>query len=197
MKSLSEKLVLKDTVAIGIFFALYNIILFVVGLPVFIAPVLFLIYYPVLALVSGIPIMLFTAKVPKPKAVFILTALPGIETTLMGHHIFVALHSLAVAFIAELVFRSGRYKSARINCIVHAFFSLTMLGTIMQIWLLRDSYYRMVVNMAGEAYTQQLFKITPVWLIPLLYGATFLCGIAGGLLGKKILKKHFEKAGLV
>ena len=52
MNTLSEKLVLKDIIAIGVFFAIYNIILFVVGLPVFIAPVLFLLYYPVLALVS-------------------------------------------------------------------------------------------------------------------------------------------------
>ena len=34
------------------------------------------------------------------------------------------------------------------------------------------------------------------WLLPVLNGATLVCGVLGGLLGKALLKKHFVKAGI-
>jgi energy-coupling factor transport system substrate-specific component len=33
-------------------------------------------------------------------------------------------------------------------------------------------------------------------MAPVLLIACFVCGILGGLLGRALLKKHFEKAGL-
>ena len=35
------------------------------------------------------------------------------------------------------------------------------------------------------------------WVIPLMPLGTVLCALAGGYIGKKLLKKHFEKAGIV
>ena len=32
---------------------------------------------------------------------------------------------------------------------------------------------------------------------PVLFLAAFVCGIIGGLLGKALMKKHFEKARIV
>lgn len=34
------------------------------------------------------------------------------------------------------------------------------------------------------------------WLIPLLIVACVVCGWIGGVFGKSLLKKHFEKAGI-
>lgn len=35
------------------------------------------------------------------------------------------------------------------------------------------------------------------WAIPLMLLGTVLCALIGGYIGKKLLKKHFEKAGIV
>lgn len=37
---------------------------------------------------------------------------------------------------------------------------------------------------------------TPGWMYPVLFIVTFIGGILGALLGKAVLKKHFEKAGI-
>ncbi len=35
------------------------------------------------------------------------------------------------------------------------------------------------------------------WAIPAMIIGTLVCAIIGGLIGKKLMKKHFEKAGVV
>ena len=39
-------------------------------------------------------------------------------------------------------------------------------------------------------------KLTPSWMYFVLLIATFICGIIGGFIGKALLKKHFERAGI-
>ncbi|MBQ8079133.1 MAG: MptD family putative ECF transporter S component, partial [Oscillospiraceae bacterium] len=36
----------------------------------------------------------------------------------------------------------------------------------------------------------------PAWMCPVMFAAAFVCGVIGGLLGRALLKKHFEKAGI-
>ena len=50
---------------------------------------------------------------------------------------------------------------------------------------------------AGQAYIDAVQKLMPLWMAPVLLIACFVCGILGGLLGRALLKKHFEKAGIV
>ncbi|MCL6319277.1 hypothetical protein EXT67_23785, partial [Pectobacterium atrosepticum] len=35
------------------------------------------------------------------------------------------------------------------------------------------------------------------WVVPAMIAGTVVCAIIGGMIGKKLLKKHFEKAGIV
>ena len=37
----------------------------------------------------------------------------------------------------------------------------------------------------------------PDWILPFLVIGAFVAGILGGLIGRKIFKKHFERAGIV
>ena len=39
-------------------------------------------------------------------------------------------------------------------------------------------------------------KLMPTWMCPVMFLAAFVCGILGGLLGRRLMKKHFEKAGI-
>ena len=36
----------------------------------------------------------------------------------------------------------------------------------------------------------------PDWILPVLLAASFISGIAGGIIGYRIFKKHFERAGI-
>ena len=35
------------------------------------------------------------------------------------------------------------------------------------------------------------------WVIPLMILGTIICAVIGGLIGRKLLKKHFEKVGII
>ena len=35
------------------------------------------------------------------------------------------------------------------------------------------------------------------WAVPAMIAGTVVCAMIGGMIGKKLLKKHFEKAGIV
>ena len=49
----------------------------------------------------------------------------------------------------------------------------------------------------GADYAATLDKFTPNWIILVLIGIAMLGGLIGGLIGSKLLKKHFQKAGVV
>ena len=49
----------------------------------------------------------------------------------------------------------------------------------------------------GQEYIDALTKLFPVWMFPVHILLCFAFGILGGLLGRKLLKKHFAKAGIV
>ena len=49
----------------------------------------------------------------------------------------------------------------------------------------------------GPTMPLTLDKFTPSWIILVLIGIAMLGGLIGGLIGSKLLKKHFQKAGVV
>ena len=61
-------------------------------------------------------------------------------------------------------------------------------------------YYRRARNRRKwgfqRGHESTLMSYTPGWTYPVLFVVTFIGGILGALLGKAVLKKHFEKAGI-
>ena len=64
-------------------------------------------------------------------------------------------------------------------------------------FLTRTEFFDSLVSSYGQEYVDTLMSYTPGWMFPVLFVVTFLGGILGALLGKAVLKKHFEKAGIV
>ena len=193
---MNNKLVLKDFINIGIFAVIYFVGLFVVGMPFGFLVVTYLFFPFAASLLLGIVALFFLAKTPKPFALFIFAAIPGCLMTLMGHTPVVAVHSLIVAALAELVRKAIGYKTVKGSIVGYALMSLGLCGAFWQIYILKDQYYALTEKMIGAEYATQLVSL-PIWIMPLLYASTFIGGLLGGLLGAKVLKKHFAKAGLV
>ena len=49
----------------------------------------------------------------------------------------------------------------------------------------------------GTEYGMQVMSLTPWWSLIIFVGLNFICGMLGAVIGKKIMKKHFEKAGIL
>ena len=191
-----KRLVLKDFVNIGIFSVIYFAGLFIVGMPLGFLVVTYLFFPFAASLLLGIVALFFLAKTPKPFALFIFALIPGCIMTLMGVTPVVAIHALIVAALAEIVRKSFGYKTVKGSIAGYAVMSMWLCGEFWQIFILRDQYYALTEKMMGAAYAEQFFSL-PIWIMPILYVTSFAGGLLGGLLGAKVLKKHFVKAGLV
>ena len=193
---MNNKLALKDLINIGIFSVIYLVGLFVIGMPLGFLVITYLAFPFTVSLILGIAVMFLLAKVQKPFGLFIFAAIPGCLMTLMGHTPVVAIHSLIVAALAEIVRKVLGYNTAKGSIVGYSIMSLWLCGAFWQIFLLKDQYFALTEKMFGADYARELTNL-PWWIMPILYITTFLGGLLGGLLGKKVLKKHFEKAGLL
>ena len=190
-----DKLKVKDLVTIGVFAVIYFVLMFSVGM-IGLVPILFLVYPTILGLVTGTPIMLFMAKVRKPWALFILGMISPLVMFAMGHTYVLPTISLIVMLLAELIRRKGGYKSFKYEMISFAVFNTWLCGSLMQMLLAKKKYIELSMMM-GKEYVQTLERLITYPNMVLVYIGAVLGGIGGAYIGRKILKKHFIKAGIV
>lgn len=74
-------------------------------------------------------------------------------------------------------------------------FPLWACGNYLPLFLQKAKYFAAKPNY-GQEYIDAVVKLTPNWMFFVLLIATFACGVIGGFIGKALLKKHFERAGI-
>ena len=192
----NKKLKVKDLVSIGVFAVIYFALMFGIGMMGMI-PILFLIYPTVLGIIAGTVVMLFMSKVQKPWALFIFGMISPLVMFAAGHTYVVAVLSLIVMIIAELIRKIGNYNSFKYNMLSYAVFSTWICSSMMQMLLAKEKYIEMSVGMMGQEYADALENLITYPHMALVALGAFLGGIIGAYIGKALLKKHFEKAGIV
>jgi len=191
----NKKLKVKDLVSIGVFAVIYFALMFGIGMMGMI-PILFLIYPTVLGIIAGTVVMLFMTKVQKPWALFILGMISPLVMFAMGHTYVLPLFSLIVMTIAELIRKIGNYNSFKYNMLSYAVFCTWICGSLMQMLLAKEKYIELSMMM-GKDYVDALENLITYPHMALVALGAFLGGIIGAYIGKALLKKHFEKAGIV
>lgn len=191
----SKKLKGKDLINIGIFTAIYFVVILAFAMLGFIP-----IFMPLMAvfdpLFGGIVFMLFLTKVKKPGMIFIMNILMGILMWLTGMSFYALVVGAVAGLIAELIYKSGDYRSSKKAVLTHAVFSLWVWSNFLPLFLQPEKYWS-TRQQFGEDYINTLTKLMPIWMCPVLLVVCFAFGILGGLFGRKLLKKHFAKAGIV
>ncbi|MBF1134203.1 MAG: MptD family putative ECF transporter S component [[Eubacterium] brachy] len=193
---MNNKLKVKDLVLIGIFAVIYFVGMFAIGMMGLI-PILFLVWPFVNGAIMGILVMVFMAKEQKPWTLFIFGILAPLIMFIMGHSYVVLVNSVIVMLLAELTRRKGGYKSFKHNAIANGFFSMWAAGALMQMLLVKEAYMEITVKMMNQEYANALEKLITYPNMVIVYISAFIGGILGAYLGKKVLKKHFEKAGMI
>lgn len=84
-------------------------------------------------------------------------------------------------------------KSTVLSCGV---FSIWVFGNFAPVFLNRESYMVMLTEGYGTEYAATLNTYMPMWIAPILLVACFVFGLVGGMIGKAICKKHFQRAGI-
>ena len=190
----TQKLQGKDLMTIGIYSAIYFIIVFAVAMLGFI-PIMMPMLCIFVPLLAGIPFMLFLTKVKKFGMIWIMSIIMGILMLLTGMAQYALIIGFFTGLIADLIYKSGNYQSASKAVLTCGIFSIWVFGNFIPIFFDKEAYWSTRQSF-GEEYITTLNQITPAWLSPILLVATFVCGIIGGLIGRAVLKKHFEKAGI-
>lgn len=190
----SKKLNGKDLINVGVFTAIYFVIIMALAMLGFI-PIFMPTYSVLMPLCGGIVFMLFLTKVKKFGMILTMSILLGILMWLTGMSYYALVLGTLAGLVAEFVYKSGDYRSAKKAVIAHGFFSLWVWSNYIPLFFFADKYWSTRQNF-GQEYIEALTKLMPVWMCPVHFVLCFLSGVLGGLLGLKILKKHFKKAGI-
>lgn len=195
METQSNKLTGKDLINVGIYSAIYFVIVFLIAM-LGMVPILYPMLVVFCPIIGGIPFMLFLTKVKKPGMIFIMSILMGLLMLVSGMGIYPLIVSVFSGLLSEVICRKGNYSSAKMAVLTNGTFSLWVWACFLLLFLNRDSYMASRAESVGQEYVDALNKLTPGWLCPVLLIVCFICGIIGGLLGQKMMHKHFEKAGI-
>lgn len=195
MKKNSSKLTGKDLINVGIYAAIYFVIVFIIAM-LGMVPVLYPMLVVFCPIIGGIPFMLFLTKVKKPGMIFIMSILMGLMMLISGMGIYPLIVSILSGLISEIIYRKDNYSSAKMAVLTNATFSLWVWAGFLLLFLNRTSFLASRAESIGQEYVDALNKLTPDWLCPVLLVICFICGIIGGLLGKKMMSRHFKKAGI-
>ncbi len=191
----SKKLNGKDLINIGIFTAIYFVVLMVLAMLGYV-PIFMPLYAVLMPLFGGIVFMLFLTKVKKFGMILIMSILMGILMWLTGMSFYALALGSVTGLIAEFIYKSGNYRSKKKAVLAHAVFSIWIWTNYIPLFFFPDSYWATRQEF-GEEYITTLQSLMPVWMCPVLFVCCFVFGILGGLLGLAVLKKHFAKAGIV
>ena len=198
MENKSNRLKAKDFITIGIFAAILFAVEFAFGMLGYIHPYIVAAYVVILPLASGIPMMLFYTKVEKFGMITILSVLLAIVMFVGGMGYLGAPLIIASGLIADFIAKSGKYKSFKKIVVSFGVFNLWICANYFPILVTADSYRQDLIDGGYSAeYVNNLFGAINIKTIGVLIVLCFIFGCIGAVLGKAVVKKHFEKAGIV
>ena len=129
--------------------------------------------------------------------VTIMSVICGVFWFLMGYTWTAIVGYVVFGIIADLVLKAGKYKSFKVDVIGYWLFSCGMIGCQAPMWVMADTYMAQVEASMGEQYASELAHYMPSWMGIAAIAIIFVGSLLGALFGHKMLKKHFERAGIV
>lgn len=197
--SIEEKsLTVKDLVTTGIFSALFFLATMVGGGFFVSNPVLTFIFPLAVALFTGPVYLLLMAKVPKHGPIIILGVLMGLLMFVTGMYWIWSVAYVVLAIVADIISGIGKFKNMKLNILGFMVFSLNPIGSYMMLWINQNKYIDYLISKGTQQeYMNTMINTVKDWMLPAMIVGTLLCAFLSALLGRKLLKKQFEKAGIV
>lgn len=187
----------KDLVTTGIFTALLFVFTLAGGMFFATNPVLTF-YMPAgSALLCGPIYLLMVAKVQKRWSVSIMGIIIGILWFVTGMHWAFALGYMIMAIVADFVAGSGQYKSKKVNSLSYILFSLGGTGSYLVFFADPDGWAQtMLGNGTEQSYIDTMQATANAEIMIAMFAALLVTATISALVGNRMLKKQFEKAGI-
>jgi energy-coupling factor transport system substrate-specific component len=158
-------------------------------------PVVYIFTPFILSVVLGTVYMLYAAKIPKRWSLMIPAALVGFVSSAGGMWLCL-LWALLLGLAADLIANSGA-RSRKKYILSFMVFACTNMGWFWALVFFRQRFLDACAGYYGQDYANAIDRLTPWWIIFVFIVMAIAGGLIGGILGSRILKKHFEKAGVV
>lgn len=187
----------KDLINVGIFAALYVVTIYAINLLGFVNPAVMIAALCASIVAGGIPFMLFVTRVRHAGMVFLFGLIVSIVMTFTGHPLVSFAVTLAAAAGAEVALWAGRYASRAMGVVAYAVFAAWNIGPMLPIFYMRDAYFSSAsMRQMGPDYLAQMEALISPSVLIAFDAGTVVFGLLGGLLGVRLLRKHFTRAGL-
>ena len=177
-----KKLQGKDLINVGIFTAIYFVVFMAVAMLGFI-PIFLPLLIAIAPLIAGIVMMLYYSKIQKFGMVSLTGLICGILMLLTGMGYWSIITGFVFGVLADLILKSGDYKSAKKGIISHGVFSMWIIGNYIPIVVTRDSYYQDLITGYSQEYADAIMGYISAYTLPLLLIAGFVCGVIGAIIG--------------
>ena len=193
MNQKSNKLTVPDLISVGVFTALYFVLVTVATFACALLPGV-----GNILLISGSVYMLLAAKLQKFGGITIMGLVMGLFFFVSGHFVLSFAANIICGVAADLVAAAGKYRSKKLLLASYVVFSYGLTGPILPLWFMKSAY---IANLTARgkdaAYIDTLFAPINSGSFVVSMLAILICALVGGFFGQKMLKKHFEKAGIV
>ncbi len=188
----------KDLMTVGIFTAIYLVIYVMVSCVMGLIPILSMFMQFFSSFILGIPMMLYFAKIKKFGMILITYTVNGVLMIFLGMGAYSLLLGIICAFIAELMIYSGKYQSANRAILAFAIACVGGNGNALYWVFGSEEFLNSHAASVGEDYMNAVLGyFSHWWVLPAVILSAFVGGLLGGFLGKKVLKKHFVRSGLL
>lgn len=186
----------KDLVSLGVFTAVYIALYFAVNMFAAFSPFIQPVTSIVVIVLCGIVFMLYLSRVRSTGMVFLMAVLLGVLSPLMGHHVITIVSAVIAGAGAQAIISANRERRVGLDVLGYAVFSLWQVGAVLPLLFLRQGTLDQVRTQMGDDYADTYAALmTPTFVLVMIV-VYFLAGLVGGLLGRKMLAKHFVKAGI-
>ena len=192
----TKKLTAKDFITIGIFTAIWFVVEFACGMLGYIHPYIVASYVVLLPLAGAM--MLFYSKVEKFGMITIMSVLIAIIMFVTGMGFLGAPFVILAGLAADLIARAGGYKNFKMIVISYGIFCLWICSNYFPVIVTTESYRQDLIDGGfSSEYADSLFRAINYKTIAILLLVCVIFGFIGAFLGKAVVRKHFEKAGIV
>ena len=186
----------RNLINVGVFTALYFIALFASGMLGAIHPIMIFIGGIIGIIVEAIICMLYVARTRAFGAYTILGLIIGILMVATGHAWVTPLVATVLGLAADTITRAGGYARTATNALGFAVFSMWAISPILPVIWASDAYFADIRESMGDTYARDLQSLISMkFLLGWMLVIAFVAG-ASALLGMKVLRKHFERAGV-
>ena len=186
----------RNLINVGVFTALYFIALFASGMLGAIHPIMIFIGGIIGVIVEAIICMLYVSRTRAMGAYTILGLIIGILMVVTGHAWVTPLVATVLGLAADAITRAGGYDRTITNALGFAVFSMWAISPILPVIWASDAYFADIRESMGDTYASDLQAlISPMFLLVWMLVIALLAYVSA-LLGMKVLRKHFKRAGV-